>query len=96
MLYAAYAVQDNWTDALTWAQRGATTYSDMYLAWVEVANAMAMLDRLDEATEIIQRVTAMVPTFKLSYYEKGTRISWRNREKVVDSQLAGLRKLDMD
>jgi hypothetical protein len=55
-----------------------------------------MLDRIDEATEIMQRVTAMVPTFKLSYYEKGTRISWRNREKVVESQLAGLRKLDMD
>jgi hypothetical protein len=57
---------------------------------------MSMLDRNDEATEVIQRVTAMVPTFKLSYYEKGTRISWRNREKVVESQLAGLRKLDMD
>jgi len=96
MLYAAYAAQDNWPDALTWAQHGATTRPDLYLAWVEVANAMAMLDRMDEATEIIQRVTAMVPTFKLSYYEKGTRISWRNREKVVDSQIAGLRKLHMD
>jgi TolB-like protein len=95
-LYSAYAVQGNWPEALTWAQRGATTYPDLYLAWVEVANAMAMLDRIDEATEIMQRVTALVPTFKLSYYEKGTRISWRNREKVVESQLAGLRKLDMD
>jgi TolB-like protein len=95
-LYAAYAAQGNWPDALTWAQRHATTRPNMYLAWVEVANAMAMLDRNDEATEVIQRVTAMVPTFKLSYYEKGTRISWRNREKVVESQLAGLRKLDMD
>jgi TolB-like protein len=96
VLYPAYAALGNWPDALTWAQRGATTYPDLYLAWVDVANAMAMLDRLDEATEIMKRVTAMVPTFKLSYYEKGTRISWRNREKVVESQLAGLRKLELD
>ena len=96
MLYAAYATQGNWSEALTWAQRAAATHPDLYLAWVEVANAMAMLDRTDEARELMQRVTALVPTFKLSYYEKGTRICWRNRDKVVESQLAGLRKLDMD
>jgi hypothetical protein len=31
----------------------------------------------------------------LAYYEKGTRLSWRNREKIVDAQLAGLRRLEM-
>jgi hypothetical protein len=43
----------------------------------------------------MQRVKAIVPTFTHAYYEKGTRLSWRNREKIVDAQLAGLRRLEM-
>jgi hypothetical protein len=53
-----------------------------------------MLDRIDEAREVMRKVTSIAPTFKLAYYEKGTRISWRDRPKVVDSQLAGLRRLE--
>jgi TolB-like protein len=93
-LYTAYAALGRWDDALTWAQRAIATEPWLYLAWVEVANALAALDRLDEAREAMRRVTTMVPTFSLAYYEKGTRISYRNREKIVDSQLAGLRKLE--
>ena len=48
-----------------------------------------------EARDVMQRVKAIVPTFTLAYYEKGTRLSWRNREKIVDAQLAGLRRLEM-
>jgi TolB-like protein len=94
-LYTAYAAQGDWPEALAWAQRATTTYPSSYLAWTEVANAMAMLDRIGEAREVMRKVTSIAPTFKLAYYEKGTRISWRDRPKVVDSQLAGLRRLEM-
>jgi len=93
-LATAYAVQGNWPEALAWAQRRTATFPNAYLAWAEVANALAMLDRLDEAREIMQRVKALVPTFKLSYYEKGTRLAWRNRDRVVDAMLVGLRRLE--
>ncbi len=91
----AYAALGNWPEALTWAQRLTTTNPNDYLAWTYVANAMAMNDRLDEAKQIMRKVMAMVPTLTLAYYEKGMRIAWRNREKIVDSQLAGLRRLEM-
>jgi len=94
-LYWAYAALGNWPEALTWAQRATATWPNSYLAWAEVANAMAMNDRLDEAKQIMRRVTAMVPTLMLAYYEKGARIGWRNREQIVDSLLAGLRRLEM-
>jgi TolB-like protein len=94
-LYTAYAALGRWDDALTWAQRGATTYPNSFLAWTEVANALAVLGRMDEAKDAMRRVKQIVPTFTFAYYEKGTRLSWRNREKIVGSQLEGLRKLEM-
>ncbi len=93
-LHTAYAVQGDWPEALKWSQRAAAN-APHYLAWTEVANAMAMLDRIDEAKEIMRKVTSMVPTFKFSHYEKGVRITWRNRRRVVDAMLAGLRRLDL-
>jgi tetratricopeptide (TPR) repeat protein len=96
MLYVAYLVSGEPEKALEWAQQGAATAPDLYLAWVELANALGHLNRLDEAREAIEKVKRLVPTFKISYYEKGTRISYRNREAVVEPQIAGLRKLDID
>jgi TolB-like protein len=96
MLHVAYAVKGDWREALTWAQRAVTTTPLLYLRWAELANALAMLGRIDEARDAIVRVRGMVPTFKFRYYEKGMRIAWRNREPVVESQLCGLRKLGID
>jgi tetratricopeptide (TPR) repeat protein len=95
MLHTAYAALGRWEEALMWAQHSTTTYPNSFLAWTELANALAALDRLGEARDAMQRVKAIVPTFTLAYYEKGTRLSWRNREKIVDAQLAGLRRLEM-
>jgi TolB-like protein len=95
MLYTAYAALGRWEEALEWAQRGATTYPTYFLAWTELANALAWRGRLDEARDVMRRVIAMVPTFTLAYYEKGMRLSWRNREKIVESQLGGLRRLEL-
>ncbi|HEY2358152.1 MAG TPA: tetratricopeptide repeat protein, partial [Phenylobacterium sp.] len=94
-LYTAYAALGRWEEALEWAQRGATTYPTYFLAWTELANALAWRGRLDEARDVMRRVIAMVPTFTLAYYEKGMRLSWRNREKIVESQLGGLRRLEL-
>ncbi|MCZ6890692.1 MAG: TIR domain-containing protein [Gammaproteobacteria bacterium] len=96
MLCLAYLVSGEPEKALEWAQQGAATAPDLYLAWVELANALGHLDRLDEAREAIEKVKRLVPTFKIAYYEKGTRISWRNREAAIEPQIAGLRKLDID
>jgi hypothetical protein len=43
----------------------------------------------------MRRVKEMVPKLTLASYEKGMRLAWRNHQKIVDSQLAGLRKLEM-
>ncbi len=96
MLYMAYAVKGDWPEALVWAQRAVTTTPLVYLRWAELANALAMLNRLDEAREAITRVRSMVSTFTFGYYEKGVRIAWRSRERVVESQLCGLRKLGIE
>jgi TolB-like protein len=95
MLHAAYAALGDWPQALTWGQRATASFPTLFLAWTEVANAMAMVDRLDEARDVMRRVKAMVPTFTFAYYEKGIRLAWRNRQKVVDGMLAGLRQLEM-
>ena len=94
-LSSAYAVLGDWPEALTWAQRAIASYPNLFLAWTELANVLAMLDRLDEAREAMRRVKTMVPTFTFAYYEKGIRLAWRNRQKVVDGMLAGLRQLEM-
>ncbi|HEV2363280.1 MAG TPA: tetratricopeptide repeat protein [Caulobacteraceae bacterium] len=94
ILSVAYAALGRWDEALMWAQRATATYPNSFLAWANLANALAALDRLDEARDAMRRVTAMVPTFTLAYYDKGARLGWRNREKIVESQLAGLRRLE--
>jgi len=61
----------NWPEALAWAQRRTATFPNAYLAWAEVANALAMLDRLDEAREIMQRVKALVADLQTLLLRKG-------------------------
>jgi hypothetical protein len=67
-----------------------------FLLWCGRANILALLDRLEEAHEAVQRVKSIVPTWTLALYKNGVRAAWRNRDDVVEPQLAGLRKLDID
>jgi TolB-like protein len=96
MLATAYAVKGDWPAALKWARRATATYPMSYLAWAEFANALAMCNQLGEAREAIDRVRRIIPTFTFARYEKGVRIAWRNRGRVVEPQLNGLRKLGID
>jgi TolB-like protein len=85
----------DWAEALRWARRAAVTYPSMYLVWLELANVLAMCDRLDEAREVVVRVRSTLPRFSFAHYEKGVRIAWRNRDRIVESQIVGLRKLEI-
>jgi TolB-like protein len=71
-------------------------YPQGYLNWAALANALAMVDRLAEANDAVRRVQAIIPTWTLDLYEKGTRLGWRNREDVVEALVAGLRKLNIE
>ncbi|MEJ2132066.1 MAG: hypothetical protein P8Y95_10705, partial [Gammaproteobacteria bacterium] len=92
----ACLMEGRYEDALEWGRKGVAATPDLYLAWVELANELARLDRLDEAKEALQRAKTFVPTFTLDLYEKGCRLAWRGNEDIVAALVEGLRKLDTD
>ena len=83
-------------DALDWAERAVAEDPRGYLGWVELANVLGLLGRTDEALEALAKARAIVPTWTLALYEKGIRVTWRNKEELVEPMVAGLRKLGID
>ncbi len=57
---------------------------------------LGLLGRTDEALEALAKARATVPTWTLALYEKGIRVTWRNKEELVEPTVAGLRKLGID
>ena len=95
-LYTACVVTENYKDALRWIEQAVADTPRDYLAWAELANVLGHLERLDDARSAIEQVKAIVPTWTLAMFEKGTRLAWRNKDDVVEPQLAGLRKLGLE
>ena len=95
-MHTAYAVEGRFEEALDWARKHVAAQPELYLAWVGVANALGHLGRIDEGREALQRAKTLVPTFTVDLYEKGLRLSWRDRENIVRPLVDGLRKLEAD
>jgi tetratricopeptide (TPR) repeat protein len=93
---AACAVEGRFEEALEWARKFVAAQPENYLAWVSVANVLGQLGRIDDGREALQRAKALVTTFTVDLYEKGSRLSWRDRENIVRPLVDGLRKLEAD
>ena len=96
LLYIACVILGRNDEALEWAEKAVAEDPRSYLCWVELANVQSVLERTDEALESLQKARAIVPTWTLALYDKGTRITFRSKEELVEPQLAGLRKLGIE
>lgn len=92
----ACAVEGRLEEALEWARKFVAAQPENYLAWISVANLLGQLGRIDDGREALQRAKALVTTFTVELYEKGSRLSWRDRESIVRPLVDGLRKLEAD
>lgn len=95
-LCLAHVIGGTYAESLKWAQRSVASQPEFYLAYVELANVLGHLGRIDEGKAAIDKVISFVPTFKLQYFEKGTHLSWGKRLEVIEPQYMGLRKLGID
>ena len=64
--------------------------------WVELANVLGSLDCVEEGREALRRAVALVTTFTVDLYEKGSRLTWRDKAEIVRPMVDGLRKLEAD
>ena len=83
-------------EALEWGRRATTRDPQDFLNWCHLACAQAELGQADAARASIERTKEIVPTFTVERLEKGIRISWRNREDIVEPLMRGLRKLGLE
>ena len=92
----AYVVEGRFEDALEWTRQAVATQPDNFLAWVELANVLGSLDCVEEGRQALRRAVALVPTFTVDLYEKGSRLTWRDKAEIVRPMVDGLRKLEAD
>lgn len=92
----AYVIEERFEEALEWARKAVAATPELYLAWVELGNVLGHLGRIQEGREALGRARGLVPTFSTDLYEKGLRITWRDKEGVVRPMVDGVRKLEAD
>ncbi len=56
----------------------------------------AALGQADSARASIERTKEIVPTFTMELYEKSLRVSWHNREDIVEPLMRGLHELGLE
>jgi adenylate cyclase len=95
-LALADMLAERWEEAVERFEIVATADSRGWVAWSHLANALAMVDRLDEARDAVARVKSIRPDWTLDLWEQCNRLAWRNREEIVEASLLGLRKLDVE
>jgi adenylate cyclase len=95
-VYSACMIEGKHELGLEWAQKAVGAMPDNYMAWMELANALALLNRLEESREAVARAKSIVPRLKFALYEKGLLISYRHKAELVAPQVAGLRKLGIE
>ena len=83
-------------EALDWARQATTQQPRSFLNWAALACVQAALGRDEQARESFARAKGIVPTLTTDRYEKGTRLAWRNREDLVEANVASLRLLNLD
>jgi adenylate cyclase len=83
-------------EALDWARQATTEQPKYFLNWAALACVQAALGRDEKARESFARAKAIVPTLTADRYEKGMRLAWRNREDLVEANVASLRLLNLD
>jgi tetratricopeptide (TPR) repeat protein len=96
LLYQSCVILGRNAEALEWAEKSVAEDPRDFLRWAELANVLGVLGRKEEALEAVSKAKAIVPTWTLALFEKGTRITTRNKDGQVEPQLAGLRMLGID
>jgi len=95
-VYSACMIEGKHDLALEWAQKAVGAMPDNYMSWMELANVLAVVDRLEESRAAVERAKSIVPKLKFALYEKGLLISYRHKAELVEPQVAGLRKLGIE
>ncbi len=96
ILYQACVILERNTEALDWAEQSVAEKPREAARWSELANILAILGRTEEALEAVAKARALVPTWTVALFDTGTHLSYRNKDELVDPQLAGLRNLGID
>ncbi len=66
-----------------------------FTGWIVLANSLALIDRITEAHEAIERAKVIAPRFSLSLAEDRFQAMFENEEDAA-KLTAGLRKLDLE
>lgn len=93
LLALAHTLEGYQDAALEAAQDYVGALPQFFLAWVVLANQLALAGQFDEARQAIARVRQMVPGWTIELQEKGSRLTWRNNERVVEAACGGLNLL---
>lgn len=96
ILSLAFGLKGELESALSWAQRHVADSPSNYLAWVELANVLGQLGRVDEANDTFGRARDITPTLTPALYEKDIRLVWPGRDEIVGSLVSGLAELRPD
>jgi len=67
-----------------------------HLAWLNLANAFAYQNRLEEAENALQEAKSIVPTLSLAEYENRLRLEWRDDDEIVKPLVDGLKQLNIN
>ena len=95
VLHLAYAVDGNYERAVELLHGITIERPDYAIAWIYKANALAVLDRLEEARDAMREVRRTFPKWSLASYEASARITWRNRDHVIEPLVRGLRLIEL-
>ena len=83
-------------EALEWGWRATTQAPQDVVTWCFLASVQAALGQADSARASIERAKEIVPTFTMELYEKSLRVSWHNREDIVEPLMRGLHELGLE
>lgn len=79
--------------ALAAAQARVSNVPQHFISWSLLASALEANGRRDEARQALAKVKQMVPGWTVELHERGSRMQWRNDERIVEAICGGLRQI---
>jgi TolB-like protein len=85
---AAEMMRGNYESAIDWCRKSLATFNDWFYTYITLATSYAMLDRMDEAREMIRLILEQHPKLTLKIIEDGAD----DEDQFAWAILPGLRK----
>ena len=94
VLSIARAVQGEYETALDILHRRSLETPRNPIVWIYKANALAVLDRYDEARDCLERVRRTFRDWTVAGQETSLRATWHGRDHIVEPLVRGLRSIE--